>query len=80
MTAVQRYFLPDPPFTHRGWLGIREKERLGMDHMGTEMLVPDRPLHPVDSRFRGCPSDGGPSTGDLSDLGSHYFTRNGCQR
>jgi len=31
--------------------GIQEKKRPGMDHMGTEMLVLDRPTIPVDSGF-----------------------------
>ena len=55
MTAVQRYFLPDSPFTHRDWLGYSGKERPDMDHMGAEMLVPDRPPVPVDSSFRWTP-------------------------
>ena len=42
MKAVQRYSLPDPPFTHHDWLGYSEKELPAMDHMGTEMLVLDR--------------------------------------
>ena len=55
MKAVQRYSLPDPPFTHHDWLGYSGKEHLGMDHMGTEMLVLDRPPVPVDSRFPWTP-------------------------
>jgi hypothetical protein len=31
---------------------IQEKKRLGMDHMGIEMLVLDRPPIPIDSGFR----------------------------
>jgi hypothetical protein len=50
-------------------LGIRGKERPGMDHMGVEMLVPDRPPVPVDSRSRGRPSDS--KSGEVLNLAKH---------